>query len=79
MLNIEWISVKDRLPEERGQYIVAYHPCYWDDIEEEVKVGIDSFRGGKIKSHKAWAKNKYQRVTHWTNLPEPPKGANDNA
>ena len=66
----EWISVKDRLPEEKGQYLVTYHPCHWDNVEENtICVGTDSFVNGK-----RWAKNKYQRVTHWMPLPEPPKG-----
>jgi hypothetical protein len=56
-------------PKEAGEYIVAYHPCYWDNVVTKVtKVGIDNFRG---KS--AWAKKKFQRVTHWMEKPEPPK------
>lgn len=70
----EWVSVKDRLPEKKGQYLVAYHPCYWDDVHDEIVIGVDSFRGGKNKNNKVWAKNKYQRVTHWMPFPEPPKG-----
>ena len=64
----EWISVKERLPEVAGEYLVVYHPCYWHDVKEDLRVGIDSFRGKT-----AWAKKKYQRVTHWMPLPEPPK------
>lgn len=70
--NTNWISVDDRLPDEKGEYLVAYHPCghisvYWDKTE----VGLDSFRGKT-----AWAKNKFQRVTHWMPKPEPPKATN---
>lgn len=66
----EWISVKDRLPGSKGQYIVAYHPCYWNNVQENtICVGMDSFMGKT-----GWAKNKFQRVTHWMPLPEPPKG-----
>lgn len=63
----EWVSVDERLPETAGEYLVVYHPCYWDDVSAEICVGIDSFRGKT-----AWAKKKYQRVTHWMPLPAPP-------
>ena len=69
----EWIDVNDRLPDAKGKYLVAYHPCYWDEVKENIVVGIDSFRGGKNTSNKVWARNKYQRVTHWQPFPEPPK------
>lgn len=63
-----WHRVEEP-PEEAGEYIVAYHPCWWDDVKTKVtKVGIDNFRG---KS--AWAKKKFQRVTHWMEKPKPPK------
>ena len=64
----QWIPVTERLPETPGEYMVAYHPCYWDRVHDEIKVGLDSFRGKT-----SWAKKKYQRVTHWMPLPEPPK------
>lgn len=64
-----WHRVEEELPKEAGEYIVAYHPCLWDDVKTKItKVGIDNFRG---KS--AWAKKKFQRVTHWMEKPEPPK------
>ena len=67
-----WHRVEE-LPKESGEYIVAYHPCYWEDVDTSVtKVGIDNFRG---KS--AWAKKKFQRVTHWMEKPEPPKEDED--
>lgn len=68
----EWISVKDRLPGGKGMYLVAYHPCYWAHVQEDkTLVGIDTFMGKTT-----WAKRKYQRVTHWMPLPEPPKEEN---
>ena len=63
-----WIPVTERLPETPGEYMVAYHPCYWDRVHDEIKVGLDSFRGKT-----SWAKKKYQRVTHWMPLPDAPK------
>ncbi len=65
----QWISCKDRLPEEKGEYLVTYHPCYWDNVRQEVKVGVDTFRG-KAK----WAKEKYQKVIAWKEKPEPWRG-----
>ena len=63
-----WHRVEEP-PEEAGEYIVAYHPCWWDDVKTKVtKVGIDSFRGKA-----SLAKRKTQRVTHWMEKPEPPK------
>ena len=64
----KWIPVTERLPETPGEYMVAYHPCYWDRVHDEIKVGLDSFRGKT-----SWAKKKYKRVTHWMPLPKPPK------
>ncbi len=64
-----WVSVDDRLPDSKGEYIVAFHPCCHDYVDEDVTVvGFDSFLG-----RTAWAKRKYQRVTHWMQEPEPPK------
>lgn len=43
----------------------------WDDVREDLRVGFDSYRGGKNTTNKVWAKNKYQRVTHWKPIPKP--------
>lgn len=64
----EWVSVDERLPDNKGEYLVAYHPCIWDFVSDEICVGFDSFRGKTT-----WAKKKYQRVTHWMPLPKSPK------
>lgn len=64
----KWVSVDERLPDNKGEYLVAYHPCIWDFVSDEICVGFDSFRGKTT-----WAKKKYQRVTHWMPLPEPPE------
>ena len=61
-----WIPVTERLPKEKGEYLVTYHPCYWDNVLDDIKVGIDSFRGKT-----EWAKKKHQRVIAWCELPQP--------
>ena len=55
---IKWISVKDRLPEKEGNYIVhgnlgGVFGLFYDDMLS------NSFK---------------QMVTHWMPLPQPPKG-----
>ena len=66
----EWIPIEERLPEEKGLYLVAYHPCYWDNVKEDVLVGIDNFTGKT-----SWSRRKYQRVIAWMPLPDPYKGS----
>ena len=66
----DWIPVTERLPKERGEYQVTYHPCYWGRVQEDQwKVGFDSFRGKT-----EWAKKKYQKVIAWKPKPEPYRG-----
>lgn len=69
----EWIPIEERLPEEKGLYLVAYHPCYWDNVKEDVLVGIDNFTGKT-----SWSRRKYQRVIAWMPLPDPYKGSENN-
>ena len=70
---MEWIPTSERLPNESGEYLVTYHPCYWDMVEDDIKVGTDTFRGKTT-----WAKKKYQKVIAWMSLPEPYKKGADN-
>lgn len=66
-----WISVKDRLPETDGEYIVY----------------ITSDDGEKCVTCDHWVKSSHERwflfddagavVTHWMPLPEPPKEENN--
>lgn len=61
-----WVLCSDRLPDEKGVYLVTYYSCYHQYVDETVKkVGIDTFRGKTT-----WAKKKYQKVIAWQPLPE---------
>ena len=69
----EWISVKDRLPEDRGYYLVAYRDKYNESIsvayDAYVKCSFGEWWGGEFTHDIS-----KRVVTHWMPLPEPPKG-----
>lgn len=70
----EWISVKDRLPDESGTYLV-YAPTYCRGSSS----GLDNVRGvmfARWRKHWSIEVGYHKRpgcVTHWMPLPEPPK------
>lgn len=63
----EWISVDDRLPEEKANCIVYYQHAYCD-YDGYWAIGICFNDGEKFQINPAY------KVTHWMPLPEPPKG-----
>ena len=74
----EWISVEDRLPQERGRYLVMLKTD--GDIGYEVHdhlirilhFGSDGWR--LPRHYPEWIHDALtQEVTHWMPLPEPPK------
>lgn len=56
----EWISVKDRLPEQ-GQAVIVYSGGV-------LKPTVFAYQFWN-KNHESWA-----RITHWMPLPDAPKG-----
>ena len=63
----EWISVNDRLPEEKVNCIVHYKHAYCDN-DDYWAIGICFYNGDKFQMD--WS----YKVTHWMPLPKPPKG-----
>ena len=63
----EWISVDDRLPEEKVDCIVHYKHAYCDN-DDYWAFGICFYDGEKFQMD--WS----YKVTHWQYLPQPPKG-----
>jgi hypothetical protein len=77
MNSLPWISVKDKLPEKSGEYIV----------KNTYKIQIKSFHNGNFyKTRKAfnfrskeendlWLKDAktYKTITHWMELPKIPE------
>ena len=85
----EWISVKDRLPEYPGHYLVCTSINYWHggcmDINENHKyhpngtpVGYDGSTMSVLDCYYDvtghWNRVCNSHVTHWMPLPPPPKG-----
>jgi hypothetical protein len=66
---MEWISVKDRLPEESMSVLVW--SLYWSGTPFIACIEQGLWRGERILHSPS-------NVTHWMPLPEPPKGAASN-
>ena len=64
----KWISVDERLPEEKVNCIVHYKHAYCDN-DDYWEIGICFYDGEKFKMDLSY------KVTHWMPLPKPPKGA----
>ena len=62
----EWISVDERLPEEKVNCIVHYKHAYCDN-DDYWAIGICFYNGEKFQMD--WS----YKVTHWMPLPKPPK------
>lgn len=66
----EWISVKDRLP-EKGQEVLAYRGGFIGDLMDVYTyLGDDRWED----DYGYWETAETEGITHWTPLPEPPKG-----
>ena len=63
----EWISVNERLPEEKVNCIVYYKHAYCDN-DDYWAIGICFYDGEKFQMGLSY------KVTHWMPLPKPPKG-----
>lgn len=68
----EWISVKDKLPEE-GEYVL----CVLKGFNYGGKIQVCKFCPAdkfKDKPYFEHFRNGFPSVTHWMPLPQPPKG-----
>ena len=64
----EWISVKDKVPENSGRYLVIRRNKYDGSIATDIETYI------KCKIGEWWLNDYIYNRTHWMPLPEPPKG-----
>lgn len=69
----EWISVKDKLPEKDGQYLIFttqyFTPDHIDEIDHKDGIEISGYskRFGFLSKNGLYAKC-------WCEMPQPPKG-----
>ena len=63
----EWISVEDRLPEEKVNCIVHYKHDYCNN-DGYWAIGFCFYDGEKFRIDLGY------KVTHWMLMPNPPKG-----
>ena len=68
----EWISVKERLPQEKVNCIIHYKHAYCDN-DDYWAIGMCFYDGEKFQFGPAY------KVTHWMPMPQPPKGETNNA
>ena len=66
----EWISVKERLPQEKVNCIVHYKHAYCDN-DDYWAIGMCFYDGEKFQFYPAY------KVTHWMPLPPAPEVKND--
>lgn len=64
----EWISVKDRLPEDGGRY--------WCYVAEQNDLGLSHYQWNYSYCPKDGWNSEDGTVTHWMPLPEPPMNTN---
>lgn len=76
---MDWVSVKDRLPTEEGEYLI----CFSNDDRSD-RILVDSFQYQWRREKISEAEERYYRseemsfdpywnVTHWMPLPAAPK------
>ena len=66
----EWVSVKERLPQEKVNCIVHYKHAYCDN-DDYWAIGMCFYDGEKFQFDPAY------KVTHWMPLPPAPEVKND--
>lgn len=89
MMFSEWISVKERMPEEHPNEFAGFdifdpdfQPNKPDDVSDEVLIaGVSKVNGERFTSCDFTVDGEWARygnramydITHWMHLPEPPK------
>lgn len=68
----EWISVKDRLPDEDGEVLIYMPNEDWEELIAIVPFSVEHKKFYSYSDEVA-IDQELKRITHWMPLPEPPK------
>lgn len=63
-----WIAIKDKMPDEH-----IFVMCYGNPNNGGFHTTINTYCGNGIFRHWESEKENKSLITHWANLPEPPK------
>jgi len=72
---MNWISVKDKLPDQPGQSEVVFYAKpfeWWTGVY--TPGGHYGYQKGIFEYHQHWGDDEYhevENVTHWMSLPDP--------
>ena len=71
---MEWISVKDRMPQEEGFYLVYCGDIIGIESDDVSPYLVDSFNiySAPNKKDEVWF-SEYEDADYWMPLPKPPK------
>ena len=68
----DWVSVKDRLPEEDGCYLVYIIANFCPENKQIITLYFS-----KLSNRFIYGSDEIFTVTHWAQLPEPPESEDD--
>ena len=72
-MKMDWISVKERLPNQ-SMHVLVY-PVHTFDDKSDPRVEYSWFNGEVFTLDEGW--NPLDGVTHWMPLPEPPSAVEE--
>jgi hypothetical protein len=73
-MEIKWISIKDKMPEDKGHYLVTYYNHHIDDFGTDVLLWYNCSRSAYGEPKMRWSSKGdacQSTVLFWAEMPEP--------